>query len=99
MDSYRTNVPQTADPLEYLHRLEKELELSERETASLVEEIAKRLELPETRVSSMGERFDFANRQIEKVVIALADRLNILKGSCGFQARRAGSNFTAFSTT
>ena len=79
MDSYRTNVPQTAETLEYLHRLEKELELSERKTASLVEEIAKRLELPETRVSSMGERFDFANRQIEKVVIALADRLNKLK--------------------
>ena len=79
MDSYRANLPQSADPFEYLHKLERDLAISEQRTATLVEDLAKRLDLLETRVSSMTERFDVANRQIEKDVMALADRLNTLE--------------------
>ena len=80
MDSYRASVSQISDPLEYLHKLERELAMSEQKTASLVEDLAKRLDLLETRVSSMTERFYVANRQIERDVIALADRLHALEG-------------------
>ena len=80
MDTYRANLPQPADPLEYLYRLERDLEQSEQKTASMIEELSKRLDLLETRVSSITERFDHANRQIEKDVIALADRLQNLEG-------------------
>ena len=80
MGSYRASVPQISDPLEYLHKLERDLTMSEQYTASLVEDLAKRLELLETRVTSMTERFDVENRQIERDVIALADRLHTLDG-------------------
>ncbi|MGB0632309.1 MAG: hypothetical protein ACPGRZ_16585 [Alphaproteobacteria bacterium] len=80
MDSYRASVPQTSDPLEFLYKLERDLELSERKTVSLIEDLAKRLDLLETRVSSISERVDHSNRQIEKDVIALADRLHSLEG-------------------
>lgn len=80
MDSYRASVPQISDPLEYLHKLERDLAMSEQKTASLVEDLEKRLDLRETRVSSMMERFDVASRQIERDVIALADRLHALAG-------------------
>ena len=80
MGSNRASVPQISDPLEYLHKLERDLAMFEQKTASLVEDLAKRLDLLETPVSSMTERFYVANRQIERDVIALADRLHTLEG-------------------
>ena len=80
MGSYRASVPQLSDPLVYLHKLERDLAMSEQKTASLLEDLAKRLDLLENRVTSMTERFDVATRQIERDVIALADRLHTLEG-------------------
>jgi chaperonin cofactor prefoldin len=79
MSSYRTNVPQPVNPLEFLYKLERDLARSETQSTAMIEDLSSRLELLETRVSAISERFDNSNRQLEKDVVELAARLQSLE--------------------
>lgn len=79
MASYRANLPQALNPLEQLYKLERDLEIAEQRTASMIEELAYRMDLLETRVSSVSERLDSVNRQLELDIVALAERVNAIE--------------------
>jgi soluble P-type ATPase len=79
MASYRENLPQTVNPLEQLYKLERDLKIAERRTASMIEELAHRMDLPDTRVSSVSERLDSVNRRLEIDIDALAGRVNAIE--------------------
>ena len=87
LTSYRTDLtshhghtaPQHVDPMTYLYNLEREIEMSERRTASMMEELAGRLDSLEDKVASVSGRFDTINRELEKAVIALAHRVNTME--------------------
>lgn len=90
LTSYRTDLthhqdhtapqPQHGDPMSYLYSLEREMELSERRTASMMDDLAQRLDNLEDKVASVSGRFETINRQLEKAVIALAHRVNTMEG-------------------
>lgn len=75
--------PQHIDPMTYLYSLEREMELSERRTASMMEDLAQRLDTLEDKVADVGGRFETINRHLEKAVIALAQRVNSIEGGGG----------------
>lgn len=79
MTSYRHGLPQTTDPLEQLYKLERDLEASEQRTASLIAELSKRLEALETTVASINSRVGVSSRQLEREVLALAERIASLE--------------------
>lgn len=88
LTSYRTSLaaaeqthaaPQYVDPMTYLFNLEREMEISERRTASLMEDLAGRLNSLEDKVTNVSGRFETINRQLEKAVIALAQRVNTME--------------------
>ena len=64
------------DPMVYLYSLEREIEMAERRTASMMEDLSRRLDHLENKVSDVSGRFDTANRQLEKAVVDLAKRVN-----------------------
>ena len=70
------NAPQHVDPKVYLYNLEREIEMSERRTASVMNDLAQRLDNMEAKVTHVSGRFDTVNCQLEKAVVALADRVN-----------------------
>ena len=70
------NAPQHVDPMVYLCNLVREIEISERRTALIMNDLAQRLDNLEAKVSHVICRFDTVNRQLEKAVVSLADRLN-----------------------
>lgn len=71
---------QHADPMTYLYNLEHEMEMSERRTASMMNDLVQRLDTLEDKVAKVGGRFETINRQLEKAVIALAQRVNSMEG-------------------
>jgi len=75
MTSYRSNVPQPVDPLAHLYNLERELDESERRTASMIDDLTKRLDNLENKVSTVSDRFENINRQLEQAVVLLAERV------------------------
>lgn len=79
MTSYRSNVPQPVDPLAHLYNLERELDESERRTASMIDDLAKRLDNLENKVSTVSERFESINRQLEQAVVSLAHRVRSME--------------------
>ncbi len=76
MSSYRPGVPQSVDPLAHLYNLEREMENAERRTASIIDDLARRLDRLETKVSTVSESLEGANRALEQKVVALAHRVN-----------------------
>ena len=68
----------------FLFILEREMEMSERRTASLMDGLAQRLDTLEDKVANVTRRFETINRELEKSVIALAHRINSME-SCGAQ--------------
>lgn len=81
MDSYRSGMPRTVNPLEHLYMLEREIEAAERRTSSMIEDLARRLDRLESRVSSVSEGVEHANRKLELEIVALSDRLHSLEGN------------------
>jgi len=79
MTSYRNNVPQPVDPLAHLYNLERELDESERRTASIIDDLAKRLDNPENKVSTVSDRFESINRHLEQAVVTLAERVRSIE--------------------
>lgn len=71
---------QHVDPMTYLYNLEHEMEMSERRTASMMKDLTERLYTLEDKVEKVGGRFETINRQLEKAVIALAQRVNSIEG-------------------
>jgi predicted nucleic acid-binding Zn-ribbon protein len=80
MSSYRSGVPQVTDPLEHIYKLERELDMSEKRTASMIEDLARRLQQLETRMSAVTEGLDRSSRKLEREIVALSDRLASLEG-------------------
>jgi hypothetical protein len=78
MTTYRASVPQPVDPLAHLYNLERELENAERRTASMIDDLARRLDNLELKVVTIGERFEVANRQLERSLVSLAARINTI---------------------
>ena len=70
------NASQHVDPMVYLYNLEREIEISECRTASVMKDLAQRLDNMEAKVTHVSGRFDTVNRQLEKAVVALAHRVN-----------------------
>jgi hypothetical protein len=70
------NASQHVDPMVYLYNLEREIEISECRTASVMNDLAQRLDNMEAKVTHVSGRFDTVNRQLEKAVVALAHRVN-----------------------
>lgn len=92
LTSYRTSLapteqthaaPQHLDPMIHLFNLEREMEISERRTASMMEDLAQRIDSLEVKVDNVSERFETINRQLEKAVISLAQRINTIEGGGG----------------
>lgn len=83
MTSYRSNVPQQVDPLAQLNNLERELEIAERRTASMIDDLARRLDNLELKVATVSNRFGDMNRELEKKVVSLAQRVNSIDSSNG----------------
>ena len=91
LTSYRTNLTphqshvssQHADPMTYLYNLEREMEMSERRTASMLDDLVQRLDNLENKVEDVSGRFETVNRQLEKAVVALAQRVNSVEGGGG----------------
>ncbi len=91
LTSYRTNltphrphVPsQHVDPMTHLYNLEREMEMSERRTASMLDDLVQRLDSLENKVEDVSGRFETINRQLEKAVVALAQRVNSVEGGSG----------------
>lgn len=81
MAGYRPDLAHGADPLEHLFKLESDLEAAEQRTATMIAELFRRLEDLEARVSSLGNRVDDSSRQLEREVVALADRIASLEKS------------------
>lgn len=89
LTSYRTNLatqqpPAPAsmhhvDPMTYLYNLEHQMEMSERRTATMMDDLVKRLDGLENKVTTVSDRFENINRQLEKAVIALAQRINSIE--------------------
>ena len=71
------------DPMVYLYDLDREIEMSERRTASMMEELARRLDHLESKVTNVSWRFDTINRQLEKAVVELAKRVNMMESTDG----------------
>lgn len=65
-----------SDPLAYLDRLEREIEMAEHRTAIMMEDLAQRLDHLEDKISDISGRFDTNNRELEKAVVELAKRVN-----------------------
>lgn len=70
------NAPQHVGPMVYLSNLVREIEMSKRRTALIMNDLAQRLDNMEAKVTHVSGRFDTINRQLEKAVVALADRVN-----------------------
>ena len=87
LTSYRTNLTsrqshngaQHVDPMTFLYNLEREMEISERRTASMLDDLAHRLDRLEDKVEDVSGRFDTINRQLEKAVVTLAQRVNSME--------------------
>lgn len=79
MSSYRSGIPQVADPLEHIYKLERELEMAEKRTASMIEDLARRLAQLETRMSAVTQGLDQSSRKLEREIVALSDRLTTLE--------------------
>ena len=67
------------DPIGFLFSLEREMEMFERRTASLMEGLARQLDTLEDEVAKVSGRFKTINRELEKAVTALAHRINSMK--------------------
>lgn len=81
MDSYRPSMPQSVDPLEHLYQLERDLEASERRNAAVIEDIARRLDTLEKQVSSLNAGLNQTSVQLEREVLALAERIASLENT------------------
>ncbi len=68
--------PMHADPMVYLYNLERDMEMAERRTASRMADLSQRLDNLESKVSDVSGRFVTINRQLEKAVVMLAERVN-----------------------
>tara|TARA_R110002051_G_scaffold25375_1_gene62027 strand:- start:583 stop:870 length:288 start_codon:yes stop_codon:yes gene_type:complete len=79
MSSYRSGLPQSVDPLAHLYNLEREMENAERRTASMIDELARRLDSLEMKVSTVSENLEGVNRELEQKVVALARRVNSIE--------------------
>lgn len=79
MNSYRVNSVLSANPLEHLYMLERQLDASERRTASMLGDLVRRLDHLEMRVSSIEENSEIANRKLELDIAVLHDRLASLE--------------------
>lgn len=89
LTSYRTNLAtqqphapapmQHVDPMMHLYNLEHQMEMAERRTASMMDDLVKRLDSLEDKVSNVSGRFENINRQLEKAVVALAQRVNSIE--------------------
>jgi len=79
MTSYRSNVPQPVNPLAHLYNLERELDESARRTASMTDDLAKRIDNLEVKVSKVSNRFEDINRQLEQAVVMLAERVGSME--------------------
>ena len=86
LTSYRTSLApsgrthaaqQHMDPMTYLYSLEREI--SERRTASMMQDLIGRLDTLEGKVENVSGRFETINRELEKAVIALAQRVNTME--------------------
>ena len=77
--SYRSNVPQPVDPLAHLYNLERELDESERRTATMIDDHAKRIDNLEVKVSQVSNRFEGINCQLEQAVVMLAKRVGSME--------------------
>lgn len=78
---YQASVPQHVDPLSYLYNLEREMENAERRTATIIEDLVKRLDNLETRVSAVSSGFNSVSRQLEQKVVSLAQRVDTMAES------------------
>ena len=67
----------------YLYSLEREMEMAERRTALMMEDLAQRLDHLENKVSDVSGRFDTINRELEKAVVELAERVNRMESPGG----------------
>ena len=78
-DLTRPHYPQASrlsDPMAYLYSLEREMEMAERRTALMMEDLAQRLDHLEDKISDISGRFVTNNRELEKAVVELAKRVN-----------------------
>lgn len=78
MSAYRSNLPQQTDPLAHLYNLECKMENAERRTASMIADLAGRLDKLEMRVSSVSDGLGDVSRQLEQKVVSLAQRVNAM---------------------
>lgn len=78
MTSYRSNVPQQTDPLEHLYNLERAMDDAERRTASMIDDLADRLDKLEMKVSSVSDGLNVVSRDLEQKVVTLAQRVNAM---------------------
>lgn len=81
MDSYRPSLPQSVDPLEHLYQLERDLEASERRNIAALEDMARRIGALEEQVSSMNTGLSQTSVHLEREVLALAERLQMLENT------------------
>ena len=80
LTSHHDHMPRHhGDPMGYLYSLEREMEMSERRTASLMDGLARRLDTLEDKVANVSGRFETINRELEKAVVALAHRINSME--------------------
>lgn len=79
MTNYRQTLPQPTDPLEHLYKLERDLEAAEQRTASLIDELTRRLEALESTVSSINSQVGDSSRQLERDILNLAQRIATLE--------------------
>lgn len=75
---HQAGLPQQVDPLAHLYNLEREMENAERRTASIIEDLVKRLDKLEQKVVSVDSGFSAVSRQLEQKVVSLAQRVNAM---------------------
>lgn len=79
MQNYGQTLPQVADPIEHLYMLERELDAAEKRTASMIGDLAARLDMLEDQVSESTRKNEAVSRELELEVVALANRINTLE--------------------
>ena len=79
MESYRMNALQVTDPLAQLYMLEREMEAAEHRPRSMIDELARRIDVLEERVTEIGDNVEDANRKLELEIVALSDRIFALE--------------------
>lgn len=75
---YSSGVPQHIDPLSHLYNLEREMENAERRTASMIDDLVKRLDNLEIKVSTVSAGINNVSRELEQKVVSLAQRVNAM---------------------